>query len=67
MSQLTEVKEVREVREVRDGLVIAGKTFLSRCHALARFRANAPGETTNENSGSKTSNSKTRANAPERI
>jgi len=23
----------------------AGKTFLSRCHALARFRANAPGET----------------------
>ena len=43
----------------------AGKTFLSRCHALARFRANAPGETTNENSGSKTSNSKTRANAPE--
>ena len=32
----------------------AGKTFLSRCHALARFRANAPGETANENSGSKT-------------
>jgi uncharacterized protein len=40
----------------------AGKTFLSRCHGLARFRANAPGETANENSGSKT-----RANAPERI
>jgi predicted RNA-binding protein YlxR (DUF448 family) len=40
----------------------AGKTFLSRCHALARFRANAPGETANGNSGSKT-----RANAPERI
>jgi predicted RNA-binding protein YlxR (DUF448 family) len=40
----------------------AGKTFLSRCHALARFRANVPGETVNENSGSKT-----RANAPERI
>ena len=40
----------------------AGKTFLSRCHGLARFRANAPGETVNENSGSKT-----RANAPERI
>lgn len=40
----------------------AGKTFLSRCHALARFRANAPGETVNENS-----DSKTRANAPERI
>jgi predicted RNA-binding protein YlxR (DUF448 family) len=39
----------------------AGKTFLSRCHGLARFRANAPGETANENSGSKT-----RANAPER-
>jgi uncharacterized protein len=39
----------------------AGKTFLSRCHALARFRANAPGETTKENSGSKT-----RANAPDR-
>lgn len=32
----------------------AGKTFLSRCNALARFRANAPGETANENSGSKT-------------
>ena len=28
----------------------AGKTFLSRCHALARFRANAPGETAKENS-----------------
>jgi predicted RNA-binding protein YlxR (DUF448 family) len=40
----------------------AGKTFLSRCHALARFRANAPGETTNENLGSKT-----RANAPDGI
>lgn len=40
----------------------AGNTFLSRCHALARFRANAPGETVDENSGSKT-----RANAPERI
>lgn len=40
----------------------AGKTFLSRCHALARFRANAPGETANENSVSKT-----RAKAPERI
>lgn len=40
----------------------AGKTFLSRCHALARFRANAPGETAKENSVSKT-----RATAPERI
>lgn len=40
----------------------AGKTFLSRCHALARFRANAHGETVDENSGSKT-----RASAPERI
>ena len=40
----------------------AGKTFLSRCQALARFRANVPGETTNENSGSKT-----RATAPDRI
>ena len=41
----------------------AGKTFLSRCHALARFRANAPGETAKENLDS----SKTRANAPDRI
>ena len=40
----------------------AGKTFLSRCHALARFRANAPGETAKENSSSKT-----RANAPDGI
>jgi predicted RNA-binding protein YlxR (DUF448 family) len=40
----------------------AGKTFLSRSHALARFRANVPGETANENSGSKT-----RATAPDRI
>lgn len=40
----------------------AGKTFLSRCHVLARFRANAPGETVDENSCSKT-----RASAPERI
>lgn len=40
----------------------AGKTFLSRCHALARFRANAPGDRANESSGSKT-----RANAPGRI
>jgi predicted RNA-binding protein YlxR (DUF448 family) len=39
----------------------AGKTFLSRCHALARFRANAPGETVSENSGSKT-----RATAPDK-
>ncbi|MDQ8731951.1 RNA-binding protein [Bradyrhizobium sp. LHD-71] len=39
----------------------AGKTFLSRCNALARFRANAPGETANENSGSKT-----RAHAPDK-
>ncbi|ETR77984.1 DNA-binding protein [Afipia sp. P52-10] len=31
----------------------AGKTFLSRCEALARFRANALSETANENSGSK--------------
>jgi predicted RNA-binding protein YlxR (DUF448 family) len=37
----------------------AGRTFLSRCHALARFRANAPGETASANSVSKT-----RANAP---
>jgi uncharacterized protein len=41
----------------------AGKTFLSRCHALARFRANAPGETAKENLNS----TKTRANAPEGI
>jgi predicted RNA-binding protein YlxR (DUF448 family) len=41
----------------------AGKTFLSRCHALARFRANAPGETAKENLDS----SKTRASAPDRI
>lgn len=41
----------------------AGKTFLSRCHALARFRANAPGETAKEN----LVRTKTRANAPDRI
>jgi predicted RNA-binding protein YlxR (DUF448 family) len=41
----------------------AGKTFLSRCHALARFRANAPGETAKDNLDRR----KTRANAPGRI
>lgn len=39
----------------------AGKTFLSRCHALARFRASAADETAIDNTVSKT-----RANAPER-
>jgi predicted RNA-binding protein YlxR (DUF448 family) len=37
----------------------ASKTFLSRCHALARFRANAPGE-----AATLTLDSKTRAKAP---
>ena len=37
----------------------AGKTFLSRCYALARFRANAPGET-----ATVTLDRKTRAKAP---
>lgn len=32
----------------------ASGTFLSRCHALARYRTDAPGETALENSGSKT-------------
>jgi uncharacterized protein len=39
----------------------AGRTYLSRCHALARFRANAAGDTTKGNLGSKT-----RANAPDK-
>jgi predicted RNA-binding protein YlxR (DUF448 family) len=32
----------------------AGRTFLSRCHALARFRANAPGDTAKRTQGGKT-------------
>lgn len=32
----------------------AGGTFLSRCQALARYRTDTPGETAQENSGSKT-------------
>ena len=44
----------------------AGKTFLSRCHALARFRANAPGETAKTAKENLVS-TKTRASAPDRI
>jgi predicted RNA-binding protein YlxR (DUF448 family) len=39
----------------------AGRTFLSRCHALARFRANAPGDT-----AKRTQDGKTGANAPDK-
>lgn len=45
----------------------AGKTFLSRCHALARFRANAPGETAKTAAKENSNSTKTRANAPDRI
>ena len=44
----------------------AGKTFLSRCHALARFRANAPGETA-KTAKENLVGTKTRASAPDRI
>ena len=44
----------------------AGTTFLSRCHALARFRANAPGETAKTAKENLVS-TKTRASAPDRI